>query len=111
MRRATLAATRTASVSSGLVATAEVHGGEHSALQWLSSTFLAFIKVCRHRPKRSHANPDTTTAWYADRNGEMFDLGGNVVGHCTVNLETDKQCDVTAGVVRYQTLLECTQNA
>lgn len=50
-------------------------------------------------------------AWYADRGGQMFSLEGRVVGHCVVNMKTDKQCDVTAGVVRYQSLLECTQTA
>lgn len=50
-------------------------------------------------------------AWYADRGGDMVDLGGNVVGNCVVNLDTDKYCDVTLGRSRYQTLLECTQTA
>lgn len=49
------------------------------------------------------------TAWYAERDGNMYDLEGNVVGHCVVDMGTDKYCDVTLGRSRYQSLLNCEQ--
>ena len=37
----------------------------------------------------------------------MVDLNGNSVAHCDIDMSHDSQCDVSAGVVRYQTLLHC----
>ncbi|KAJ4345437.1 uncharacterized protein N0V89_011567 [Didymosphaeria variabile] len=54
---------------------------------------------------------DFHQTWYANRDNQMVDLGGRVVGSCRVDMTNDIQCEVTAGMARFQTLLECTQTA
>ncbi|KAL5380055.1 hypothetical protein DPSP01_008092 [Paraphaeosphaeria sporulosa] len=55
--------------------------------------------------------PEFHQTWYADRDNTMVNLEGGVVGSCRVDMTHDIQCEVTAGMARFQTLLECTQTA